>query len=200
MSASSSYWTILLSTTPVLLLNGLQPTHERWCNFSLPYSHFLSPTEEFFSACRWKVYDYGPHDQMSHLGRNDCRLSVHHCRGLPKAWMPHTGRFFFFPRCICEKKTPSVMLMKTWADRQRMDWMICVCVAFFSICFVFGVICWLGVFNCYSLCITYSISESVKYKMEKGEMKPFVSGCSCSWVTFSMLWSSLVKKNSFGKH
>ncbi len=32
--------------------------------FLPPYSPFLNPIEELFSAWRWKVYDHQPHDQM----------------------------------------------------------------------------------------------------------------------------------------
>jgi transposase len=35
--------------------------------FLSPYSPFLNPIEEFFSAWRRKVYDHHPHDQMSLL-------------------------------------------------------------------------------------------------------------------------------------
>ncbi|KAK0132994.1 hypothetical protein N1851_031640 [Merluccius polli] len=35
--------------------------------FLPPYSPFLNPIEEFFSAWRWKAYDHQPHDQMSLL-------------------------------------------------------------------------------------------------------------------------------------
>ncbi len=35
--------------------------------FLSPYSPFLNPIEEFFSAWRWKVYDRQPHTQMTLL-------------------------------------------------------------------------------------------------------------------------------------
>ena len=35
--------------------------------FLPPFSPFLNPIEEFFSAWRWKVYDHHSHDQMSLL-------------------------------------------------------------------------------------------------------------------------------------
>lgn len=35
--------------------------------FLPPYSPFLNPIEEFFSAWRWKVYDHCPHNQLSLL-------------------------------------------------------------------------------------------------------------------------------------
>ncbi|XP_034144995.1 uncharacterized protein LOC114829938 [Esox lucius] len=65
--------------------------------FLPPYSPFLNPIEELFSAWRWKVYDHQPHDQMSLLEAMDagCRdITVQDCQG----WIRHTKRFY--PRCI----------------------------------------------------------------------------------------------------
>ncbi|KAM8747389.1 uncharacterized protein AB9X84_015425 [Acanthopagrus schlegelii] len=65
--------------------------------FLPPYSPFLNPIEEFFSAWRWKVYDHQPHDQMSLLEAMDagCReITADNCQG----WIRHTKRFY--PRCI----------------------------------------------------------------------------------------------------
>ncbi|XP_023817458.1 uncharacterized protein LOC110016218 isoform X1 [Oryzias latipes] len=39
--------------------------------FISPYSPFLNPIEEFFSAWRWKVYDRQPHTQMTLLAAMD---------------------------------------------------------------------------------------------------------------------------------
>ncbi|KAI2650103.1 dTDP-glucose 4,6-dehydratase [Labeo rohita] len=64
--------------------------------FLPPSSPFLNPTEEFFSAWRWKVYDHQPHDQMSLLEAMDagCRdITVDDCQG----WIRHTRQFY--PRC-----------------------------------------------------------------------------------------------------
>lgn len=65
--------------------------------FLPPYSPFLNPIEELFSAWRWKVYDHQPHDQMSLLEAMDagCRdITVHDCQGCIR----HTKQFY--PRCI----------------------------------------------------------------------------------------------------
>ncbi len=73
--------------------------------FLPPYSPFLNPIEEFFSAWRWKVYDHQPHDQMSLLEAMDagCRdITVDDCQG----WIRHTRRFYPWI-------TSDVMLMKT---------------------------------------------------------------------------------------
>ncbi|KAJ4919775.1 hypothetical protein JOQ06_024645 [Pogonophryne albipinna] len=39
--------------------------------FLPPYSPFLNPIEEFFSAWRWKVYDHHPHDKGDRRQRAD---------------------------------------------------------------------------------------------------------------------------------
>lgn len=65
--------------------------------FLPPYSPFLNPIEEFFSAWRWKVYDHRPHDRMTLLDAMDagCRdIAAEDCQG----WIRHSKRFF--PRCI----------------------------------------------------------------------------------------------------
>ena len=72
--------------------------HPRMMSLFLPpYSPFLNPIEEFFSAWRWKVYDHRPHDQMSLLDAMDagCRdISAEDCQG----WIRHAKRFY--PRCM----------------------------------------------------------------------------------------------------
>ncbi len=52
--------------------------------FLPPYSPFLNPIEEFFSAWRWKVYDLRPQVQMSLLNGMDAAcedITADHCRG-----------------------------------------------------------------------------------------------------------------------
>lgn len=69
-------------------------------HFLAPYSPFLNPIEEFFSAWRWKVFDHRPHDQMSLLDAMDaaCQdITAEHCQG----WIRHAKRFF--PRCLARE-------------------------------------------------------------------------------------------------
>ncbi|XP_060758415.1 uncharacterized protein LOC132869078 [Neoarius graeffei] len=72
--------------------------HQRFVRLFLPpYSPFLNPKEEFFSAWRWNVYDHRPHDQMTLLDGMDagCRdITAEDCQG----WIRHSKRFY--PRCI----------------------------------------------------------------------------------------------------
>ncbi|XP_056885554.1 uncharacterized protein LOC130523939 [Takifugu flavidus] len=49
--------------------------------FLPPYSPFLNPIEEFFSAWRWKVYDQSPHTSDP-SGCNGCSMPRHYCRFL----------------------------------------------------------------------------------------------------------------------
>nr|XP_024659045.1 uncharacterized protein LOC112435148 [Maylandia zebra] len=59
--------------------------------FLPPYSPFLNPIEEFFSAWRWKVYDHQPHDQMSLLEAMDAGsrdITVDDCQGLTSSRQP----------------------------------------------------------------------------------------------------------------
>ncbi|KAI5608461.1 hypothetical protein C0J50_6600 [Silurus asotus] len=62
-----------------------------------PYSPFLNPIEEFFSAWRWKVYDRHPHQQVALL-----QAIEEACGDIDQAscqaWIRHLRRYF--PRCL----------------------------------------------------------------------------------------------------
>nr|XP_024659555.1 uncharacterized protein LOC112435343 [Maylandia zebra] len=91
--------------------------------FLPPYSPFLNPIEEFFSAWRWKVYDHQPHDQMSLLEAMDAGsrditdvtaavLSICGRTCPPPKWCPRyyisfcpTTRFFGRPACLGDSRT-----------------------------------------------------------------------------------------------
>lgn len=95
-------------------------THPRMLiEFLPPYSPFLNPIEEFFSAWRWKVYDRQPHTQMTLLAAMDAAcedITVDACRG----WIRHSKRFF--PRCIARENIRCDVDENMWADRQeRLD-------------------------------------------------------------------------------
>lgn len=62
-----------------------------------PYSPFLNPIEEFFSAWSWKVYVRQPLERATLLQAMDDAyddISVDQCQ----AWIRHAKRFF--PRCL----------------------------------------------------------------------------------------------------
>lgn len=95
-------------------------THPRTLiEFLPPYSPFLNPIEEFFSAWRWKVYDRQPHTQMTLLAAMDATcedITVDACRG----WIRHSKRLF--PRCIGRENIRCDVDENMWADRQeRLD-------------------------------------------------------------------------------
>ena len=95
-------------------------THPRMLiEFLPPYSPFLNPIEEFFSAWRWKVYDCQPHTQMTLLAAMDAAcedITVDACRG----WIRHSKRFF--PRYIARENIRCDVDENMWADRQeRLD-------------------------------------------------------------------------------
>ncbi|KAJ8268719.1 hypothetical protein COCON_G00113260 [Conger conger] len=75
--------------------------HPRMLSLYLtPYSSFLNPTEEIFSAWRSKVFNHLPHDQMSLLDAIDaaCQyITAEHCQG----WIRHAKRFF--PRYLARE-------------------------------------------------------------------------------------------------
>ena len=67
-----------------------------------PYSPFLNPIEEFFSAWRWKVYERNPQGRVPLLQAMEeaCgAVSVEACQG----FMRHSRRFF--QRCLDRDKT-----------------------------------------------------------------------------------------------
>lgn len=63
------------------------------CLFLSPYSPFLNPIEEFFSAWRWRGYDHHPHAQFALLDAMNvaCQeILPDVCQG----WVRHAKRFF----------------------------------------------------------------------------------------------------------
>lgn len=83
--------------------------------FLPPYSPFLNPIEEFFSAWRWKVYDHQPHTRMTLLAAMDAAcedISADACRG----WIRHSRRFF--PRCIARQNICCDVDENLWPNRQ----------------------------------------------------------------------------------
>ncbi|KAL7839610.1 hypothetical protein SRHO_G00262680 [Serrasalmus rhombeus] len=92
-------------------------THNRMLMLFLPpYSPFLNPIEEFFSAWRWKVYDRQPHTQMTLLAAMDAAcedITAEDCRG----WNRHSKRFF--PRCIAREDIRCDVDENMWPNRQE---------------------------------------------------------------------------------
>ncbi len=81
-----------------------------------PYSPFLNPIEEFFSAWRWKAYEHQARNQRSLLHAMDAAcddITADQCRG----WLRHSRRFF--PRCIARENIRCDVDENLWPDRQQ---------------------------------------------------------------------------------
>lgn len=84
--------------------------------FLPPYSPFLNPIEEYFSAWRWRVYEHRAQDQRSLLHALDAAcedITGDQCRG----WLRHARRFF--PRCIARENIRCDVDENLWPDRQQ---------------------------------------------------------------------------------
>ncbi|XDV25490.1 hypothetical protein PO909_029406 [Leuciscus waleckii] len=95
-------------------------THPRMLmEFLPPYSPFLNPIEEFFSAWRWRVYEHQAQDQRALLHAMDAAcedITGDQCRG----WLRHSRRFF--PRCIARENIRCDVDENLWPNReQRVD-------------------------------------------------------------------------------
>lgn len=81
-----------------------------------PYSPFLNPIEEFFSAWRWKVYDRQPHQRIPLL-----QAMEEACgdidQGSCQAWIQHSRRYF--PRCLAQDNIACDVDEVLWPDPQR---------------------------------------------------------------------------------
>uniref|UniRef100_A0A1A7W7E2 Tc1-like transposase DDE domain-containing protein n=2 Tax=Iconisemion striatum TaxID=60296 RepID=A0A1A7W7E2_9TELE len=84
-----------------------------------PYSPFLNPIEEFFSAWKWKVYERNPQSQAPLLqameeGCGD--VAIETCQG----FMRHSRRYF--QRCLDQEDIACDYDEALWPDRdQRHD-------------------------------------------------------------------------------
>lgn len=106
-------------------MNGLQ--HSMTMQFLHARSAFMNPTEEFFSAWTWKVYDHQPHDPVSLLEamNADClAVDAEDFQGR----IQHAMRLF--PAVHFEGVDES-----PWPNRQeQMDYMLSISTI--SICFL----------------------------------------------------------------
>lgn len=83
-----------------------------------PYSPFLNPIEEFFSAWRWKVYERHPTQQiplLQAMGEACGDVTGEACQG----FMRHTRRFF--PRCLAQEDIACDVDEILWPDRARRE-------------------------------------------------------------------------------
>ncbi|XP_062869513.1 uncharacterized protein LOC134331906 isoform X2 [Trichomycterus rosablanca] len=81
-----------------------------------PYSPFLNPIEEFFSAWRWKVYDRLPHQRIPLLQAMEeaCgNIDEGACQG----WIHHSRRYF--PSCLAKEDIACDVDELLWPDPDR---------------------------------------------------------------------------------
>ncbi|KAK0151031.1 hypothetical protein N1851_007823 [Merluccius polli] len=78
-----------------------------------PYSPFLNPIEEFFSAWRWKVYDRQPHVRIPLMqGMEEACDEI--AVGAIQGWIRHSRRFF--PRCLARENIACDVDEALWPD------------------------------------------------------------------------------------
>ncbi len=81
-----------------------------------PYSLFLNPIEEFFSAWRWKVYDLRPYDRLPLIQAME-QACDHIEAAFVQGWIRHTRRFF--QRCLANEDIACDVDEILWPDPAR---------------------------------------------------------------------------------
>ncbi len=81
-----------------------------------PYSPFLNPIEEFFSAWRWKVYDLRPYDRLPLIQAME-QACDHIEAASVQGWIRHTRRFF--QRCLANEDIACDVDEILWPDPAR---------------------------------------------------------------------------------
>ncbi|KAL0154437.1 hypothetical protein M9458_050259 [Cirrhinus mrigala] len=99
------------------LVRNLFTDHPLFTVLNLPpYSPFLNPVEEFFSAWRWKVYDRHPHQRIALL-----QAMEEACGDIDQAscqaWIRHSRRYF--PRCLGLEDIACDVDEILWPDPER---------------------------------------------------------------------------------
>ncbi|XP_039672067.1 insertion element IS630 uncharacterized 39 kDa protein-like [Perca fluviatilis] len=101
------------------LVHNWFTAHPRFLVLYLPpYSPFLNPIEEFFSAWRWKVYDRNPQTRIPLLQAmedacGDIAADAFH------GWNRHARRYF--PRCLARENIACDVDEVLWPDRNRRE-------------------------------------------------------------------------------
>ncbi|KAI7800421.1 hypothetical protein IRJ41_002844 [Triplophysa rosa] len=81
-----------------------------------PYSPFLNPIEEFFSAWRWKVYDLQPQAQVPLIQAMEEACDQVDAAAV-QGWIRHSRRFF--PRCLANEDIACDVDEILWPDPAR---------------------------------------------------------------------------------
>ncbi|XP_060799027.1 uncharacterized protein LOC132900766 isoform X2 [Neoarius graeffei] len=81
-----------------------------------PYSPFLNPIEEFFSAWRWRVYDHQPHARVPLLQAMNQACGDIDVQAI-QAWIRHSRAYF--PRCLAREDIACDVDEVMWPDANR---------------------------------------------------------------------------------
>uniref|UniRef100_UPI00358E5982 uncharacterized protein n=1 Tax=Myxine glutinosa TaxID=7769 RepID=UPI00358E5982 len=81
-----------------------------------PYSPFLNPIEEFFSAWRWRVYDLRPQAQVPLIQAMEEACDQIDAAAV-QGWIRHSRRFF--PRCLANEDIACDVDEILWPDPAR---------------------------------------------------------------------------------
>ncbi|KAL0146999.1 hypothetical protein M9458_057523 [Cirrhinus mrigala] len=81
-----------------------------------PYSPFLNPIEEFFSAWRWKVYDLRPYDRLPLIQAMEQACDQIEAASV-QGWIRHSRRFF--QRCLANEDIACDVDEILWPDPAR---------------------------------------------------------------------------------
>ncbi|KAK0153557.1 hypothetical protein N1851_004664 [Merluccius polli] len=84
--------------------------------FLPPYSPFLNPIEEFFSAWRWKVYDLHPLARVALIQAMEEACDQIEATAI-QGWIRHARRFF--PRCLANEDIACDVDEILWPDPAR---------------------------------------------------------------------------------
>lgn len=100
-----------------VLVQNWFATHPQFVVLYLPpYSPFLNPIEEFFSAWRWKVYDRQPYARMPLLQAMEDACGDIEVASV-QGWIRHARRYF--PRCLARENVSCDVDEVLWPDPAR---------------------------------------------------------------------------------
>ncbi len=98
-----------------------------------PYSPFLNPTEEFFSAWRWKVYDLRLQAEVPLIQAMEEACDQMEVAAM-QGWIRHSRRFF--PRCLANDNIACDVDEILWPDparrRDNVFFLMFLCFFFYS--------------------------------------------------------------------
>ncbi len=132
-----------------LVQNWFNQHRQFTVQYITPYSSFLNPIEEFFSAWRWKVYDLRPYVQMALIQAMEEACDQIEAASI-QGWIRHSKRFF--PRCLANSNIACDVDEALWPDPARQMffyvYLICYSIAvlhtlyFFTIFYILLSLTW----------------------------------------------------------